>query len=172
MAPEAFGIDELSFVDDPVDCLVVLDELKQGGESAAFAFQRVCFDRKRWSDGDSHPFGHVANERLEHRLLAVEIGIEGAQRDLGAAGDADDRAFAKPSLAELFQCRVEDLAKSALAARRARRLSVACGGWSSLGGIAVQLARSRQSPPLLHPLLRAKLKAGSGFITAIVAVWQ
>ena len=43
----------------------------------------------------AHLRRHVADQRREHRLLAVEVSVEGAERDLGAAGDPDDRAVAK-----------------------------------------------------------------------------
>jgi hypothetical protein len=68
---------------------------------------------------------HVADQRGEYRLLAVEIGVECAQRDLGPPCDADDRTVMKSTLAEFQQGRVEDLSKRFLAPRRTRRLALA-----------------------------------------------
>jgi iron complex outermembrane receptor protein len=74
---------------------------------------------------------HVLDERREQRLLAVEIGVEGAQRDLRSAGDRHDRAFAEPLLAEFRQRCVEDLAQCLRAAGSARRLALAGHGCGS-----------------------------------------
>ena len=69
---------------------------------------------------------HIADERLEHRFLGIEIGIESTERDAGALGDRDDRAVRKSALTKLVAGGIEDLAQRPLAARCARRLAVAC----------------------------------------------
>ena len=91
------------------------------------------------------PRRHVADQRREHRLLAVEISVECAQRDPRAARDPDDRAFRKAARPELGQRRVEDLAQGLLAARRARRLAVARRAWrqSAADSLRTHVARLR-----------------------------
>jgi hypothetical protein len=73
------------------------------------------------ADGVGDAAGHVRHQRLEHRLLGVEIGVETAQRDAGAGGDAADRSALKPPLAELGAGGVENRAQRAAAAVRAWR---------------------------------------------------
>ena len=125
----ALGLDELGLVDDAVDVAMLARELEEGFERAAFAVDRVAWRLELRRDAVADLRRHVAHERLEHRLLAVEVGVEGAERDAGALGDADDRAVGKAALAELVARGIEDLAQGAFAARRARRLAVAGRGW-------------------------------------------
>ena len=68
---------------------------------------------------------HVADQRLEHRLLAVEVSVEGAERDAGALVIPTIEPSENPRSPNSSQRRVEDLAQGPLAARGARRLAVA-----------------------------------------------
>ena len=129
MFPEAFGIDELGFVDDPIDLAVRADEGQEQFERAAFRRPACRWPRDSTGATWSRTCADMsADELLKHRLLAIEIGVEGAERDAGAARDPDDRAFREALLAELFQRRVEDLAKRPLAARRC---AAPCRRWPS-----------------------------------------
>ncbi len=65
---------------------------------------------------------HVAGEGAEHLLLALEIGVEGAERDAGAPGDAGDRRLMEAALAELGRGRLEEAPQRLPAALGARRL--------------------------------------------------
>ncbi len=103
------------------------DELEEGGQRAAFAVERDGRILERRRDRVADLCRHVADKRLEHGLLAVEIGVEGAERDAGAAGDPDDRGVRKALVAELVERGVEDLAKRPLSTRGPRRFALACG---------------------------------------------
>ena len=50
-----------------------------GGEPVGRALDRL-------GDMGAGRLAHVADEGPEHLLLALEIGVEGAERDAGAAG--------------------------------------------------------------------------------------
>ena len=125
MRAEALGIDELGLVDDPVDCLVGRGRSRRKETSARPPVERIggaASGRNMVADLRRH----VAHQLLEHRLLAVEISVEGAERDARAARDPDDRSVGEALLAELLERGIEDLAQGSLAARGARRLAVAC----------------------------------------------
>ena len=106
----------------------------------------------------AHLRRHVPDEFLEHRLLAVELCVEGPEGDAGTAGNSHDRTFGEAFLAELFQRGVQDFPKRAMATRGA--------GGLALAGVPYDTRiRSRivgQSIPL-EPEYLSKLKAGSGF---------
>ena len=127
MLPEAFRVDELGLVDDPIDLPMGGNEFEERLEGATFRLERAGRRLQDGRDLVADLSRHVAHEFLEDRLLAVEIGVESTQSDAGAAGDPDDRALGKTLFAELLERCVEDLAERPLPARRARRLAVAGG---------------------------------------------
>ncbi len=122
-------------------------ELEEGRQSAAFTVERVGRLGEDRRDMVADLGGHVADQLLEYRLLAVEVGVECAQGDAGAARDPDDRPFRKALLAELLERRVEDLAERSLAARRTWCLAVACGALCLVGRTRF-CARIAQTTPL------------------------
>ena len=82
MGAEALGIDEFGLVDDAIDFLVVGDEAQISGQRARLDVERVAGALDRRGDRVADPRRHVAHQRREHRVLAVEISVEGAERDL------------------------------------------------------------------------------------------
>ena len=61
--------DELGLVDDAIDVAVVAGEAKEGRQRAPFAIQRVARARQGRADIVAHLRRHVADQRLEQRLL-------------------------------------------------------------------------------------------------------
>ena len=114
--------------------------------------------RKRGADIVADLRRHVAHQRLEQRLLGIEVGVESAERDARALGDADDRTVGKSALTEFLARRIEDLAHRALAPRGPRRLGRA--GCAELRSFPRPSAPS--GPPTARPNI-SKLKHGSSF---------
>ena len=155
-------LDEFGLVDDAVDVAVIAGELEEGRKCAALAIQRrpprpstpgrhcraLAADMSRTSAWNSASF-------------EFEVGVEGTERDAGALGDADDRAFGKAALAKFLARGIEDLAQSSV--RHAR-----CAALCSAGGaeLRVFFTLSPIRLPLTPPCCIHKLKHGSCFIMA------
>jgi hypothetical protein len=93
--------DELGFLDDPVEFGAAADEGDVGGEAQPFGGEAIGRARDSLGDMGAHRVAHVADQRPEQFLLALEISVEGAERDAGPGRDAGDRRFVKAALAEL-----------------------------------------------------------------------
>src|SRR5262249_37712134 len=100
-------------------------EAEVGAQRPSLAVDLVerAFDVR--SDMVAHLPRHVADQGGEHRLLAIEVSVESAQRDLCPAGDSNDRAVMEAALPEFEQSGVENLAQRLFAARGPRRLALA-----------------------------------------------
>ena len=96
------------------------------------AASRSGAPRDRLGDMGARGMAHVADERAEQLLLALEIGVEGAERDAGAGGDAGDRRLVIAALAELLRRRLEQLAHGPPPALGARRLVGRDGGLAEI----------------------------------------
>src|SRR5258708_5538244 len=149
-------VDEFGLVDDAVDVAVIANEAQEGLERATLTVKPVCCVAERRPDIVADLRRHVANERPEQRLLGFEICVEGAKRDAGALGNADDRAGGKTVLAKFLARGVEDLAQGAPPPPRAPGLRTA--GGAKLAPILDLYAHS--GPPTAQPFIR-KLKHGS-----------
>ena len=112
---ESFGIDELGFVDDAIDFLMPAHELEEAQQARALGGDLVGRGANARRDMVADLVGHVADQRAEDRVLRIEIGVETAQRDPGAARDPADRSVVKPLFAEL------DSAAASSNARKVRR---------------------------------------------------
>src|SRR5262249_14190696 len=115
-------LDEFGFVDDPVNVAVIAGEIEERGKRSPLSIEPVGGVGERRPDIVANLRRHVADERLEQRLLGIEVSVEGTQRDAGPLRNADDRAVGKAALSELIARGVEDLAQRALAACRPRSL--------------------------------------------------
>jgi len=92
--------DELGLRHDPVDALVLADELDVRGEAEALGLQPVPSPRDPLPDPLPRALADVGDEGREDLLLALEVGIEAAQRDPGPLGDAADGGVVEPALTE------------------------------------------------------------------------
>ena len=113
-------LDELGFVDQAIDVAVLAREPQKDSSARPSASIASVDPLRRRRDIVAHLRRHVADDFTEHRLLGIEVGVEGAERDAGALRDPDDRAFGEAALTELGARGVEDLAERALAARGVR----------------------------------------------------
>ena len=153
MGAVVLRIDELRLVDDPVDFLVLRHELEERLPPAPFGFEIAAALLQPWPDHAAHLLGQVADEGTEHFILAVEIGVESAERDAGALRDLRDPGLVKSALAKLGGRRIQDSAQRSPPPFGARRLVAHCCGVATLAC-------------LFHPVPTTKLKPGSGFSIA------
>ena len=124
--------DELRLLDDPVELGMPAGEGDEGGKTDALGRQPVRRAAHRFRDMGAGRLAHVADERAEQLLLALEIGVEGAERDAGAAGDAGDRGLVEAALAELLRRRLQQFAHRPPPALGARRLVGRNGGLAEI----------------------------------------
>ena len=82
MRPEPGGIDEFGLVDDAIDFLVSGDEAEIRLKREPLGIEPVARTTERRRDMVADSPRHVTDQRREHRLLAVEIGVEGASATL------------------------------------------------------------------------------------------
>src|SRR5947208_2954203 len=116
--------DELRLLDDPVELGMLADEGDERLEPEPLRRHPVRRALHRLGDMGAGGAAHVADQSPEHLLLALEIGVEGAERDPGALGDAGDRSVVKTALAELGRGGLEQPAQG-LAPALGPRLLVA-----------------------------------------------
>src|SRR5204862_636400 len=90
--------DELGPVDDAVDIAVLAGELEEQLESPPSGIERMRIFGERGRRRVADLRRHVADQSLEKGLLGVEVGVECAERDTRAPGDADDRTVGKSAL--------------------------------------------------------------------------
>ena len=118
--------DELRLLDDPVELGMPAGEGDERLEPDPLGGEPVRSALDRLGDMGAGRPAHVEDEGPEHLLLALEIGVEGAERDSGPAGDPGDRRLVEAALAELGRGGLDQAAKG-LAAALGARLLVAIG---------------------------------------------
>ena len=87
--------------DVDVSRVVLAHEFQKALEADPLGIELVGGLANPRRDEVAHLGRHVADQCLEDRVLAVEIGVEATQRDPGPAGDPADRPVVESLFAEL-----------------------------------------------------------------------